>query len=285
MKKSLLGAMLLLSIGHCLYAQETDSLELDDEMDTELVDEEERPVKIIVPLDLGKFNYGYFRLSFLRPLGAFNNPMAGKAFPQAAEFSYQGQIPNGVLTLGIESGRVRHINALSLGTPMLKLGINSGFALQAFGPGSVAGSNYDAETIGTYALRLGVGPQLTFKPIKEVRVGLYYRAGIGLAYTSYYQSSYYGLNQEYSHEIDIQSINYAYNGDLGIDASWGILSIGIAYSHMRTQLTKGQVFNINDVAEGFNSYNHYDELGEMESTPINPRLKYNRFAISVGIAF
>lgn len=282
MKRKVFGLLALLIGSVSLSAQNLDSLTADDDLVEDEAMEETVELKRQL-VDLGRFNYAYLRIAFLRPMGEFNNPFGGDAFPGAAHFPHQTRLPNGALTLGLESGRVRHFNKLNLGTPMVKLGINSGFAIHAFGPGSLSEADFEAETLGTYLVRLGVGPQFTFKPIPEVRVGLYYRAGIALAYSSYHQLSS-NPDDGTSHEINIQTVNYAYNGDLGLDVSYGMLSIGLSYSHMGTQLTKGQLFNIGDIADGYNSYNFEDETDEV-STPIDPRMKYHRFGVSVGITF
>jgi len=282
MKKKILPLLLgTFLAANFASAQETDSVSVERE-----TTEEETAIQEEIQLqDLGKFNYGYFRLSFLRPLGNFNNPMQGASFAGAANFPYQDPVPNGILTLGIESGRVRHFKKLNLGSPMLKLGINSGFGIHALGPKTLMGTNYEVRTNGTYILRLGLGPQLTFKPIPEVRVGLYYRANLGLAYSSYWQYSYYGPAEDYYDELLIQALNLGYNGDLGIEASWNMLSVGISYSHMRARVNKGQIINTSELIEGANTYIRMDESGDELTVPVNPKLRYHRLALSVGITF
>src|SRR5690606_38150332 len=123
--------------------------------------------------------------------------------------------------------------------------------LHAFGPGEVSGDDFDISTNGCYILRLGLGPQVTFKPLEEVRIGLYYRLGIGAVYSSYQHAEYAGSQ---THELNIQAINYAYNGDLGLDLSYGMLNVGLTFSHMRSYLEKGQIFNLGDVDEATNAY-------------------------------
>lgn len=242
-------------------------------------DDSVAPVEI---RDYGKFNYAYFRLAFLRPTGAFSDPLSTAEFPGKAQFRSGEEIRNNLLTLGLESGRVRHFNKIPLGTPMLRAGINSGFALHAFGPGEVYGEDFDISTNGSYILRLGLGPQVTFKPLEEVRIGLYYRLGIGAVYSSYFHAEYIG---NHTHELNIQAINYAYNGDLGLDITYGMLNVGLSFSHMRSYLENGQIFNIGDVDAATNAYYHYDEGSESAPAPVNPLLRWNRIAISVGLTF
>lgn len=165
---------------------------------------------------------------------------------------------------------------------MLRAGINSGFALHAFGPGEAGGEDFDISTNGTYILRLGLGPQVTFKPLAEVRIGLYYRLGIGAVYSSYTHAEYAGMH---THELNVQAINYAYNGDLGLDITYGMLNVGISFSHMRSYLQKGQIFNLGDVDGAVNAYQHYDDHSDSDPVPVNPLLRWNRFAVSVGFTF
>lgn len=232
--------------------------------------------------DYGKFNYAYVRLAFLRPTGAFSDPLLTAEFPGKTHFRSGEEIRNNLLTLGLESGRVRHFNKIPLGTPMLRAGINSGFALHAFGPGEVYGEEFDIATNGSYILRIGLGPQVTFKPLEEVRIGLYYRLGIGAVYSSYMHAEYIGSQ---THELNIQAINYAYNGDLGLDITYGMLNVGLSFSHMRSYLGNGQIFNIGDVDAATNAYYYYDDESESDPVAVNPLLRWNRFAISVGLSF
>lgn len=234
---------------------------------------------------VGKFNYTYIRLAYLLPSSGFNNPMAS-GFAGSNNFS-DHKDASGIFSLGFESGKVRHFMKLDFGTPMVKLAINSGLALQAFGPDKTNSATTKTATDGAYFVRLGLGPQVTFKPSEDFRVGIYYRAGIALAYASYDNEQYTDLGAGLARldKADIHLLNIAYNGDLGIDGTWRSLCIGFAYSMMSIHPAKLALVKSKGLADEYNAYTATAADGTKTVTPIDPKMKLSRIVLSLGFAF
>ena len=239
---------------------------------------------------LGRFNYTYLRLAYLMPVSGFNNPMQA-GFTGSNNFTLIGDLHNS-FGLGLESGRVRHFKKLNLGTDMLKLGINSGIALQGFGPGDKKDGNASAYTDGTYLIRLGLGPQVSFKPIEDLRIGVFYRAGIAVVYSSYVneQSADLGGNVIRYDKTDLHFLHYAYNGDLGIDCSWRALCISLTYSMMKARPSKGALIDAGSLGDEYNAYSYSTKQGsgtesDKTFTPIDPVMKWHRIGVGIGFAF
>lgn len=221
----------------------------------------------------GKFNYRYLRLSLPTPSGDFNNPM--HHVPEASgRFAVVDNVKNS-FTLGLEWGTARHFMGLHLGTEMLKLGINSGWTMQGFGKGQATLGNEVVQSGDTYLLRLGLGPQLSFKPHEDFRVGVYYRFGLALVVSAYDNVQ---TSAGSTAELKTTLINAAYNGDLGIDLSWHKMSLGLVWSMLKTQPSKNRLFSSGD-----NTDNSFQQGGVI--TVIDPQIDFNRFVISAGFAF
>ena len=233
--------------------------------------------------EYGRFNYKYLRIALPTPSGDFANPIS--SIPEAAgHFAMTSRIKN-AYTAGLEGGRVRHFGAV--GTDMLEFGINSGWAMQAFGQGDASGTDYQAHSEGTYSLRIGLGPQFTFKPHEDFRIGLYYRFGLALLYSTYTnQQTTQSASDTRMDQIDTRLLNGVYNGDIGLDLSYRSLCLGFAYSMMTAQLSKGQLFNASTYAGNtVNTYTVFSNSQPVTTTPIDPKFNLNRFVISAGFAF
>ncbi len=237
-----------------------------------------------------RFNYTYLRLAYYFPSSGFNNPIAA-GFPGSENFIVTEDLSHS-FRLGLESGKVRHFMNLNLGTEMLKLGINSGIGLQAFGPDEKETVNAIVHSDGFYQLRLGLGPQITFKPIEDLRIGVYYRAGIALYYSGYRNEQEVllaGNSSRYDY-VETRFLNIGYNGDIGLDFSWRSLSVGISYSMMKGRPSKAALIKSESLDEEYNTYTSTTYVnGSTEGTdvvvPIDPTVKWRRFGISVGFAF
>lgn len=221
----------------------------------------------------GKFNYRYLRIALPTPSGDFNNPM--HHVPEASgRFAMTDNVRNS-FTLGLEWGTVRHFTGLRPGTDMLKLGINSGWTMQGFGKGQATLDNEVVQSGDTYLLRLGLGPQLSFKPHEDFRVGVYYRFGLALVVSAYDNVQ---TSAGSTAELKTTLINAAYNGDLGIDLSWHKMSLGLVWSMLKIQPSKNRLFSSGNDAD-----NSLQQGGV--TTVIDPQMEFNRFVISAGFAF
>jgi hypothetical protein len=264
MKKSLLLAMLLCTF--CVdHARAQDSTAVEPDYDSSEI------IKPVVKA-FGKFNYTFVRVGYLFPSKGFNNPIS--EVPAASgNFSNQGAMPY-MFRLGFESGKVRHFNKLNLGTPMLKLGINSG----------------KISTEGVYLIRLGLGPQLTFKPIEDLRIGVYYRANVAVCYSSYKNDETTTPAPETTRtdELKAYMINFIYEGDLGIDLSWHAICVGVSYSMMHVRPSKGALVSAQKLGTDFDTYKVTTQTGSDDPieavTPIDPKIKLNHLTVSVGFA-
>ncbi len=223
--------------------------------------------------EYGKFNYRYLRIALPTPGGTFNNPFNG--VPEAnGSFTMTDRLKNS-FTAGLEWGSARHFMGLHLGTEMLKLAINSGWTIQGFGQSNDVEPAYTVKTDGTYILRLGLGPQISFKPHEDFRIGIYYRAGLALVLSNYDNIQ---TSSGSSTELKTTLFNAAYNGDLGVDLSWHKISLGFCYSMMKIQPSKNKLFS-----SGSNTDNSFQQGGV--TTVIDPKIDFNRFVISAGFAF
>lgn len=236
----------------------------------------------------GRFNYKYLRIALPTPGNDFNNPVG--AVPDASgHFASAGQLKNSY-TLGFEGGSVRHFMGLDLGTPMLKLGINSGWTFQMFGKADDSGADYTVHTDGAYIIRVGLGPQLTFKPDADFRIGVYYRFGIALAIASYKNTEItQDRNGARMDAINSYLSNTAYNGDLGLDLAWRKLCLGFALSMLKMQPSKGHLLPaaVNIITPDTENEYTYQSSGQPDATvvPTDPVIRLNRFVVSLGLAF
>ena len=284
-----------LLLGLCLsaakgFAQQADSLQqaIDTEADSVTMPDDALHHKAKLR-PYGRFNYTYIRIAKLFPGAGFANPVAGgfagsEHFTnyEAATFPY---------TLGFESGNVRHFMKLRLGTEMLKLAINSGIALQAYGSSNEQRDNAVVTNGGVYLVRLGLGPQVTFKPIADIRIGVYYRAGIAALYSDYTneQTTAPAADVTRKDRVNATLLNYNYNGELGFDCSWHALNLGLSYAMLSCRASSGVLFSSEDkttrnVYTSVTTRNGVQE-GATVTTPIDPAIKFNRFSVSVGFSF
>ena len=238
---------------------------------------------------LGRFNTLYLRVGTFFPASGFANPLAA-GFTGSENFLVQEDAPRR-LCIGYESGKVRHFMKLSLGTPKLKLGINSGIALQVAGRSSQELPNTTLSTNGFYLVRLGLGPQLTFKPAKNTRIGVYYRPGIAAFYTSYLNEQRTPLDADrvLLDRVDLTLPALGYNGDLGLDFSFKSLSVGLCYSWLKAAPRAGKAYDAAPT-DDINVYTYYAERdgvreGSKYFIPISPTVPLNRLSLTLGFMF
>jgi hypothetical protein len=225
-----------------------------------------------VKKNLKKFNYFYLRLSYPLPSADFGNPMTAGA-TNGTGFGFTGKIKH-QYKAGLELGAVNHIT--ELGYYMVKLGINYGFNVQMFGPFNDETTNYSVSSDGTYIGTLGLGPQVTFKPVEAVRIGLFARFGLAAIYHTYDNV------QNNANRVNLEMYNYGFAKDIGLDFTLKKFSLGFTWSFLKTAPNGGQLF-VPDNKEA-NSYT--DKTTTVpNSVPLTHKISFNRAAFNLGFAF
>ncbi len=229
-------------------------------------------------------NYFYLELSYPITNNSFNNPAASGQIA-AMPFSFSSPIsPNFKGGLGI--GKVAHF--LDIATPRVRLGINVDFSAQAFGKGdnSSHDSAYQAESKGTYIASLGVGPQVTFRPMPFMQVGVYGRIGISGLYSNYQNTEFLknpkGEIQRY--DAGVNMYNFSINQDLGIDITIYKLLVGLKWTFLKSRPGSNQFYTENDTDNRVLFF--ADKEGKKNvgtPAPIDQAVSFNRISILLGI--
>ncbi len=230
---------------------------------------EDYPVHISAKRNLKKFNYFYLRLSYPFASSTFGNPM-NQEFPGNQLFVSKDKLQHR-FRAGLELGAVNHIT--ELGHYMVKLGINYGFNFQTFGPFENRETHHRVASDGTYIATLGLGPQVTFKPVEAIRVAVFGRIGISALYHNYENV------QETAGKVKLDMLNYGLAKDIGIDFTLKKFSVGFTWSFLNTAPGNGQLY-IPENKE-INSYTPVSGAG----TPLNDKVYFNRVSFNLGFAF
>ena len=252
------------------------------------------PAYVKAKKDLKKFDYFYLRLTFPLTSGSFNNPLAG-SFDNSNVFTDKDK-PNNKFRVGLNLGTVSHF--LDVGTYKLRLGVNVGVDLQAYGRGDDTTVTHHIYTGHTFLASLAVGPQLTYKPSPMMRVALYARIGATGVYDNYqnYQtvtSSDAVNSYSTSYEANVQLSNIGLSEDIGADFTWRKLSIGIDYAFFKTHAGSGKVYDPDDVNANkfYSTKTTTPNTGTGSTTDptsytaIAPTVNFGRLDIHVGFAF
>jgi hypothetical protein len=190
--------------------------------------------------DIDRFDYVSLRGFYIgRSSDDFNNPIKAPGYDTM--FSYKGGMKSS-FKCGLEIGTVSHFQ--KLWTSHLRLGLNVNFSMQAMGPWSDSGANYKVTSDGLYIGTLGIGPQITCKPVKFVRLGVYARVVGSMLYNHYvnteYQSGPVGKIAKY--KLNVEMYNWALGYDFGIDASLRGISVGLVWEYMNATPKKNEFY-------------------------------------------
>lgn len=235
--------------------------------------------------DIDRFDYVSLRAFYIgRASDDFNNPVKSPMYDTM--FSYRGGMKS-AFKGGLEIGSVNHFQ--KLWTSHLRLGLNINFSMQAMGPWSDSGANHKAASDGLYIGTLGLGPQITYKPAKFVRLGVYARLVGSMLYNHYtnteYQSGSGGEMTRY--KLELEMYNWALGYDFGIDASLRGISIGFVMEHMSATPKQNEFYtpanrNANLLANNSAQLSNPGTIAVY--TPYSQPIRFDRYRILVGFA-
>lgn len=230
-------------------------------------------------------NYFYLQLSYPITGDNFGNPTASGQIA-SMPFTFNGPIDPGFKG-GLSLGKVAHF--LDIATPMVRLGVNVDFSAQAFGKGthSSVDAIYRAESKGTYIASLGAGPQVTFKPIHFIQMGVYGRIGISGLYSNYQNAEFVQDPNKSVQRYDavVNMYNFSLSQDLGIDITIYKLMVGLKWTFLKSTPGSGHFYTENDTDNHLLFFS--DKAGKVASgipAPIDRTISFNRISILLGIA-
>lgn len=247
------------------------------------------PVKTNTALDLetkhkdpGEFNYSFFRVGLPLTSGKFYNQMQNISQQQKELFNYKDQLKPS-FSIGLDLGFVMHV--ARLGTPAVRLGVNTNFNFQYFGGKTEenADRKYEITTEdGTGLVSIGVGPQVTYKPAKQIRLGLYGRVG-ATAIGGKYRNEQTSAENDFKYRLNLKMLNVAFSQDIGLDVSYRKLLVGVSASFAKIAPRKTSLLSEEDQKDNYFRVTDL-ETGAESTSNFNPDLNFNRITIHLGLS-
>jgi len=231
--------------------------------------------------ELGRFDYTFLRLGYAFTGNAFYHPMEQL---EQREYFHHTAVLKPSFAVGLDFGFTAHFR--TLGTPKLRLGLNTNFNFQYFGSKTIAdaAAKYKVATEdGSGIFCMGVGPQITFKPSRLIRIGVYGRIGLSVV-AGNYNNTQLSREEDVEYQATVKVFNLAFfSKDIGVDVTFRKLIVGLSASFVKVSPRDGSLLSEDERNKNQFIRTNLVTSGTL-SEDINPLLKFNRVALHLGLA-